>query len=296
MMFAVSALRAETEMRSVIASELNEHLPSIVQTAQSKLPEWVRRTDFTVRFEEDLKPLWSIETIQPLILTDYHVLFTQDRYAHTTRDDTLNIGLGYRYLSPQEEWLVGVNAFYDYTLARRHKRIGVGAELMGTFFSVHANYYEAISGYRFYSDGTGDSISEKALDGWDVEGSIQVPYLPWMRANIKGYEWESIEKDNVYGYQLSLHMNITESISFEIGRYDDSALENNYANVSFRLAGPEEVEFTMADHLYGKSFFTPHNLKKQQLRKVRRHHDIVVERTRSSNIPNQGGVFIGRGT
>ena len=299
-LFLTPAANAETEVQSLLTSVLNRAIPKVLQNLSDDLPEWAKRTDFTLHFQEDLKPLWSFETVQPLYRsseTQRHTIYFDDRFAHTAVDDTLNVGLGYRFLLPNEEWLLGANSFWDYTFDRRHARIGLGAEALCQFASLHFNYYEAYSGHRFFlEDGT--SVQEKALDGWDIEGDVQIPYMPWAYATIKGFGWEGVSTKDVEGYTLSFLMNITRTIVLEFGRTDDDIGENNFLNVRFSLGGPERVEYTMVEHLFTKRFFSERDLKKQTLRKVRREQNIVVERIRLNEASGVtgGGVFIGRGT
>ena len=296
--FFISPAWTESETSPFLASMLNKAVPTIVQEISDDLPEWVKRTDFTLDFQEDLKPLWSFETIQPLYRsrdTFRHTIFIQDRYAHTSVDDTINIGFGYRYFTPDENWLLGVNSFYDYAFDRRHKRYGMGAEIISKFASVHANYYEAFSSWRYYME-TGGAVQEKALDGWDVEGKMQVPYMPWIQAAFKGYGWQGEKHNDVEGYSMSCLMNITRNIVLEFGRNDDDVGENNFIKVSFTIGGPRRVEYTMIDNFFMPTMFTTYDLKRKTLSKVRRHHDIVVEKVRTSRGTGGGGVFIGRGT
>ncbi len=289
---------AEPEIKSILSDGLNKVIPQVIQNYSDDLPEWAKRTDFSLHFQDDLKPLWSFETIQPIFRTketSRHTLFIQDRFAYDTPDDTINLGLGYRYITSNEQWLLGVNTFWDYTFDRRHSRIGIGGEILGQFASIHANYYEAISGHRYYFEDEG-MASEKALDGWDVEGQIQMPFMPWVHTSMKGYGWQNEVLNDVEGYSLAFIMNITKNITLELGRDDNDARENNFIKVSFTLGGPERVEYTMIENLFMKTFFTYRDLKKQSLAKVRRNHNIAVEKVRLVSVTAGGGVFIGRGT
>jgi hypothetical protein len=163
---------------------------------------------------------------------------------------------------------------------------------------VHANYYEAFSATRYYMESSGTQVSEKALDGWDVEGQLQVPFMPWAHASITGYGWEGANQNDIEGYRIACLMNVTSNIVFEFGRSDDDAAENNFARVSFTLGRPERVEYTLLENFIMRRFFTDRDLQKQTLAKVRRHSTVVVEKTRSTSGGSSavtGGIFITRG-
>lgn len=297
-----SSVRAQTEAKPVIASALNSFIPTLVREISEDLPEWVRRTDFSIHFDEGLKPLWSLETVQPLYATDTtkrHTFFTHDRFSRTAGDETLNLGIGYRYLSKDEKILFGLNSFFDMTFAHRHRRVGIGAEVLGQWYSVHGNYYESFSADRFYTESSGTRVTEIALDGWDAQGQIQLPFMPWAHATVSGYGWEGVNAKDITGYRLSCLMNITSHIVFELGRSDDNASENNFATMSVTLGRPERIEFTMIDDFFSSSFFSDRDLQKQTLAKVRRHNRIVIEKTRTTPDSGAGtvtgGIFIVRG-
>ena len=296
LLLAISTFSAQADESSPSAvSALNSIIPKLYSSLSSDdMPDWLRRTELSVNFQEDYKPLWWLETVQPLHQTPTslrNTIFFQGRYAHDTEDDTMNIGLGYRRLTDDENWLLGVNAFYDQAFEHRHERCSLGGEIIGKFMSLHTNFYNAISGRRSYSDGVGVTVTEKALDGWDVEGQVQVPHMPWIYASLKGYEWNGETVADLDGYSCSLLMNITKNLVIEAGQSNDDRGENNFVMIRFTIGGPRYIEHTMVDNFIMYDFFTDRDLKKQTLTKVRRTNDIIIERTRTGS----GGLVIGRG-
>jgi len=265
-----------------------------LQQFSDDLPEWARRIDFDLDVKEDFELQWSLETVQPIYQTPntlQHTLFTEARYGSTDPSETLNLGLGYRYLTSDEQMLLGTNVFYDYAYFHRHRRIGFGGEIIGQFYSVHANYYEGISSERNFTEASGVVLSERVLDGWDYEGLIQMPYLPWLKAGIKNYAWVNGKyADDLHGLQWSLKMNITKNITAEVGRSYDDISDNTFFKIGFSLAGPERNEFTAFDNGITSEFYPDRDLKKQTLAKVRRNHNVVIEEKRTGGL----GVVIGR--
>ena len=205
----------------------------------------------------------------------------------------MNLGIGYRYIHPGERWMAGINSFYDHEFDNRHERAGVGVEIIGQFASLHSNYYDALSGRHTVSRSGGIITQEKALDGWDIEGQMQVPFMPWFYGGIKAFEWDGEETGNFDGFQFSFLMNITKNAVIEFGRIDDDAGDSNFVELNFTFGGPKRVQYTMTDNFIMPTVFTGRDLKLQTLRKVRRNYNIIVEETKSNS---SVGLVIGRGT
>jgi hypothetical protein len=95
---------------------------------------------------------------------------------------TFNAGLIYRY-SDAENYIFGVNSFYDYVLNFGHKRFSVGAELVYKNLDITANRYYKITKLKSYN-----AQEEEVVDGYDLEILGALPYMHWL--NI-GYHLES---------------------------------------------------------------------------------------------------------
>ena len=91
---------------------------------------WMRRTTLSFQFQEGWKPLYSVETVQPLGHYDdksRDVWFTQQRISRASDiGTTLNVGVGYRRISKDDRRLYGAHLFYDYRFLRHHDRLSVG--------------------------------------------------------------------------------------------------------------------------------------------------------------------------
>lgn len=94
---------------------------------------WMRRTTLSFQFQEGWKPLYSVETVQPLGHYDdvsRHVWFTQQRISRDSDiGTTLNAGVGYRRISKDDRRLYGAHLFYDHRFLRHHDRLSAGLEL-----------------------------------------------------------------------------------------------------------------------------------------------------------------------
>jgi len=161
--------------------------------------------------QEDDKPEFSVLTVQPLYQSGdaRDTVFTQLRiardYTFGQYRVTTNAGLGYRRLVADNTVLLGANAFYDREWKVDHSRVGVGTEARWAGLDLYANYYKALSGKH----GAGTDIQEEALDGFDVELTAQVPYLPWARVRGQYFVWDTqASDDNVNGYTAAIELDL----------------------------------------------------------------------------------------
>ena len=158
-----------------------------VKVNSSSYQNWADRTDISAKFQTNHKPIYSIETLQPIGHHDNNsksVVFVQgkvsshggvsrtaDGYAnHVTRNagghvyewsfdqslqsigTTGSLGIGYRRLSKKEHSYVGINAFYDYAFKEHYKRASLGVEYVTGEHEFYANFYKPLgsttSSYR----------------------------------------------------------------------------------------------------------------------------------------------------
>ncbi|MCI5053001.1 MAG: inverse autotransporter beta domain-containing protein [Simkaniaceae bacterium] len=138
-------------------------------------PERLRDVEVGLQFVTNEKPTYYIETIQSLYQTDKslrHTVFIQPRTSYTNYVTTSNVGFGYRYLFPNNNWLIGFDTFYDLRWKRYFQRVGVGAAVYNTWFFFRANYYQKLTGIK---------AGERAMSGSDLEIEVPIPMLPWAR-------------------------------------------------------------------------------------------------------------------
>ena len=142
---------------------------------------WADRTDISAKFQTNHKPIYGIETLQPIGHYDNNsksVVFVQGKvsshggvsqiangYAnHATRNaggivyeynfnqslqsigTTGSVGIGYRRLSKGEHSYVGVNTFYDYSSKEHYKRASLGVEYVTGENELYANFYKPLGG------------------------------------------------------------------------------------------------------------------------------------------------------
>jgi hypothetical protein len=260
-------------------------------------PQWLARNDFMLDLQEGRKPTWIWDSVFPLVQTQCtarHTWFWQSRWAYRNDDATYNNGLGYRYLFPNQCWMVGVNTFWDFTRKRWHHRASVGGELFCPLGVVRGNYYWALTGTKTIDIDNGVTFREAALDGWDVEGEMQMPFFPWLSILGNGFVWEGRTLKDKKGYQVSAIAHLCDYVSLEGGYIDHNYIRDPEAfiRIECHLGRPKRIQYTLWCTPYCCSLFTPYNLKCRALEKVRRENNMVIEKTQTGG----AGIIIGRGT
>lgn len=219
-------------------------------------PDWLKRTDVVLDVQENHKPIWSVETIQPLFETDLDTIFIQGRAASSNNDGTFNLGAGYRRLLDDKSWMFGLNGFYDRTTKRKHQRLGAGMEIFSQYGTLRGNYYNTITSLRSYTDNTGSTVQEWSLDGADINLETPLPYFPWVQVTGKAFQWKTINlANNIRGWTAGIRANPMDFVEIEAGFTDDNLRKSEaYAQLTWHFGKPNHVEHTMFDGPVSKQF------------------------------------------
>lgn len=190
---------------------------------------------------------------------------------------TINLGLGYRYLTEDEKWLLGANVFYDRELPDDHERAGAGIEIKSSVFKLTYNLYDGQSDYKTDRSGT----KSKALDGSDLRFDLTLPYLPGLAVGYKKFEWEGdAGASNLKGKELSLKGKLHSSFHIDVGRtyYDDSArVDDNWIKLTYQLSfGKTKKESLIYD--LSKQAYKFSSVKHEKYKPVQRENRIVKQK------------------
>ena len=166
---------------------------------------------------------FSILGVRDIEATDNSNFFTQfslmNQEINSSGRIIGNLGLGYRKLSDDKNFMFGANTFYDRDLTDGQSRLGLGIEVKGSILDLTANNYTKISNSEVVN-----GSREQVLSGWDYNLTSQIPRAPWARINYNGYKWEAEkgsldQKGNIY----SLELDVTNSIEV-VASLDKSSL------------------------------------------------------------------------
>lgn len=260
--------------QGMASSSVNDGINQALHGDDAK--DWMKRTDIQFSFRENWKPVYAIETVQPLHETELATVFTQFRIANTSDiGTTANIGFGYRKMNAAKTNMYGVNTFYDRGFKEGHARIGGGLEYFNGFTEFRANAYHAVSGEKEV-DRT-NHIFEKALSGYDAEIGYTLPKAQWAKFYLQGFYWDYKHADDATGYRIASEVQLTPQIGLEVGYIDENRKSGEaYAKVMYNLANKDIALFGgKKDAVVSPAAPTVEN---KRLDKVRRENDIRVER------------------
>ncbi|OXX68816.1 hypothetical protein B9J87_15000, partial [Vibrio sp. V19_P1S1T109] len=254
----------------------------------------------------------ELEALVPLYSNDKDFVFVQPGFVLNDKGryngrDFVHAGIGYR--TKVDDFMYGVNTFYDYDLERGHKRASIGGELWHEAYSFYTNYYFPLSAWVASPDtfSTLDdmSLQERPAYGLDVGVSGYLPSYPWLSANLSYEQQFGNHVENERGenptsspYQIGVSLDYSPipMISFGISHKYDSATGSDYsANLGFQYIFGESLSKQL-DPAYIKG--TRGHDYQQKTSFVQRNHDIVLEYRKtpfSIELVGEGEVTISSG-
>ena len=236
---------------------------------------WMRRTTLSFQFQEGWKPLYSVETVQPLGHYDdksRDVWFTQQRISRASDiGTTLNVGVGYRRISKDDRRLYGAHLFYDHRFLHHHDRLSGGLEYMSGESEFRFNWYGSASDERVL-DANLHNL-ERVANGYTLEYGKTFKNARWARVYVEGYHWNQERQADKNGLRVGSELQLTPRVSVDMG-YNKP--ENNsggaYGKITFRLAGSSVAWYGGKHRVEGAM-----SVRSKMLSLVRRHHTIWVE-------------------
>ncbi|WP_338885478.1 inverse autotransporter beta domain-containing protein [Xenorhabdus sp. TH1] len=108
------------------------------------------------------------------------LFFSQLGYRNKDSRNTMNLGLGGRYF--YQDWMYGLNIFYDYDLTGKNQRPGLGGEIVGDYIKLSANTYYRLSNWKNSRNFAG--YYERPANGYDINGEFFLPVYPHLGAKL----------------------------------------------------------------------------------------------------------------
>ena len=236
---------------------------------------WMRRTTLSFQFQEGWKPLYSVETIQPLGHYDdksRDVWFTQQRISRASDiGTTLNVGVGYRRISKDDRRLYGAHLFYDHRFLRHHDRLSGGLEYMSGESEFRFNWYDSVSNERVLDANL--HTLERVANGYTLEYGKTFKNARWARVYVEGYHWNQERQADKNGLRVGSELQLTPRVSVDMG-YNKPEHNSGgaYGKITFRLAGSPVAWYGGKHSVEGAM-----SVRSKMLSLVRRHNTIWVE-------------------
>ena len=236
---------------------------------------WMRRTTLSFQFQEGWKPLYSVETVQPLGHYDdasRDVWFTQQRISRASDiGTTLNVGVGYRRISKDDRRLYGAHLFYDHRFLRHHDRLSGGLEYMSGESEFRFNWYGSASDERVLDVNL--HTLERVANGYTLEYGKTFKNARWARVYVEGYHWNQERQADKNGLRVGSELQLTPRVSVDMG-YNKPEHNSGgaYGKITFRLAGSPVAWYGGKHSVEGAM-----SVRSKMLSLVRRHNTIWVE-------------------
>ena len=236
---------------------------------------WMRRTTLSFQFQEGWKPLYSVETVQPLGHYDdasRHVWFTQQRISRASDiGTTLNVGVGYRRISKDDRRLYGAHLFYDHRFLRHHDRLSGGLEYMSGESEFRFNWYGSASDERVLDANL--HTLERVANGYTLEYGKTFKNARWARVYVEGYHWNQERQADKNGLRVGSELQLTPRVSVDMGyNKPEHNSGGTYGKITFRLAGSSVAWYGGKHSVEGVM-----SVRSKMLSLVRRHNTIWVE-------------------
>lgn len=228
---------------------------------------------------EGKKPSFNILKIQPLMdnRESGSVIFLQASANRTNHRNTANIGLGYRKLVRDNTIILGVNGFYDSEWKYDHERGSLGLEMLTSVGDIRFNKYWAISDVEVGRYGN----AERALDGYDAELAVPLPYMPRTKIHAKVFEHDSDDTaTKIEGETYSLNADLPYGLTLEAGStsYDGDREDQDFITLSFNLSfGKTPGKGTDSGEFFSSQAFQMTPIVERRFEKVRRANTISKE-------------------
>jgi len=204
-------------------------------------------------FGDDLH-VYSAGAMLPLIRSERTALYFNPRGVLLEDDEQeLNFGLVLRRLPPEQNIILGFNAFYDVRFTDADNtldQISGGIELLSRWVDARANYYIPVSGEKSFGGGLRSSTGvpfayggvEEALEGFDAEFGVWLPYLDRYLPTglfVGYYRFESdVTHHNLDGMKARIEIRPCANITLDAAWFEDSSYRDSETVVGIRVHVP----------------------------------------------------------
>ena len=287
--FAQSGQSDEEKAKAFFKNGLEQSAENYVSSRiEQSLSERFQNLEIDISDIDGEDTRFTIFTVQPLYDNPEagRSTFFQGSIMALDDADTINLGLGQRWILNDGKVIAGLNVFYDNEWDAGHERVSIGGEVLTSVGDFRANSYSAVSDTEEVN-----GVDETALDGMDIELAFPLPYLPNTRIHAKSFSWEGHDgADDLEGTTTSLRSALPMGFELEAGStsYDDGAKEDaDFVSLSFNIARFNEQKYVQQPKLVSDNAFELTDITDRRFEKVRRQNKIVKQVATAE----QGGGF-----
>lgn len=256
---------AGEDMSKKMVSVIEEPIPE-----RSALPPGA--VTFGGRISEHLADAY-VDFLIPVWRGGSDVLFFNPRVlGDDDSREKYSFGLGWRHLFPEQEIIIGANAYYDYLDSpydNHYDQLGLGVEFLSRWFDARFNYYipdgdehmvdrsasEDFSLSDAYARGNAiyqdfkftreiTELYEGALEGFYAEAGFLVPGLDkYAELRFFGgyYNYDGPVGSNIEGWKARAELKVLPAITLDVEYYDDDKLMGGHWTGGARVTVPFEI-------------------------------------------------------
>lgn len=176
-----SGLAAQSYAQGLAASAINQ-----------EISDWLAQRG-TARVSVGSHQKVSGDILYAIYSNNDYLFFAQGGVRAAEDRNTTNFGLGYRQNAG--DWLLGINAFYDYDYTGKNARMGIGTEAWTDYLRFAANGYFRITNWHASRIDAMRDYDERPANGFDIRAEGWLPALPQVGGKLK---YEQYFGDGVY--------------------------------------------------------------------------------------------------
>lgn len=216
---------------------------------------FLRNLEVSYKIRANSKPEYSLLTLQPLYSSDgkKHNLFAQAAYYHQGGRNSFTGGLGYRFMPETEDYVVGSNIFLDYEQPYGHVRSGLGLDVQTSLWGAATNVYKGLSDWN----DTSGVFQERPMDGFDVELTGRMPFLPALQVFGRGYRWQGFDgMEDIEGTELRVEYTPVPAFTLEGLVNDEGGRDTEYGfglRYNYTFGAPSEYLYDWDEQFRKKS-------------------------------------------
>ncbi|WP_431221779.1 ZirU family protein [Serratia sp. L9] len=221
----------------------------------------------------------SVDLLVPIYDDQKSLLFSQLGLRNKDGRSTVNMGAGARRV--QDNWMYGVNAFFDRDMTGKNDRVGFGIEAWTDYLKLSANSYLAMTDWHQSRDFA--DYNERPANGYDLRVEAYLPAYPQLGGKLiyekyQGDEVALFGKDDRQKdpYAITAGINYTPIPLLTIGAEHRAGKgSRNDTNISvqmnYRLGEPWQTQIDPS------AVAATRTLAGSRYDLVERNNDIVLE-------------------
>ncbi|WP_237713274.1 inverse autotransporter beta domain-containing protein, partial [Candidatus Regiella insecticola] len=157
---------------------INMARSAVVSEANASIGQWLNQFG-TARVQLNIDNDFhldgsALDFMLPLYDNSKSIVFTQLSARNKSGQNTFNIGAGARIF--QNNWMFGVNTFFDHDLTANNRRIGLGAEAWADYLKLSANSYFSLNNWHQSQDFI--DYNARPANGYDLRVEAYLPSYP----------------------------------------------------------------------------------------------------------------------